>query len=236
MQERYGCRLCDKQYAKVYEPFHHGLCHICFRASTSWDQLIIWAHYLLAEDTMILDLRTDRPRAVAEQGKSPAISLKKQVRFPWKKPEAYLLTGYEALPLVSGEMVYSISEITATEDLSYLRFLITSSSSPLIDRPLVLMASPFALNIAQFAIKEEDLNPNLETIPQGGNHYARFGYRWTRILQSGGGLVEEEYLAQAATASGLALQSGETNGQLLRRFVLHRANQTLLDNGSTNHP
>ena len=141
------------------------------------------------------------------------------------------MTEYQIVNL-AGSVLYSRDLITQESDLIELRHLIAPLTSVLVPAPLVLVVSSVVVEIAaRLAIpnRDREMNPHLETLPSGWNIQARTGRGWTRILPiDSHGKTEREYLEHAALTCGMEMREGESTAQLVRRFLLHLAAQTLV--------
>ena len=185
------------------------------------------------EEALILDIRTDPPeRPITFYGKAPSIYYdvhEDRHLIKWSDPATFPVIGYQTLDLLTGEIERDV-EITKEEDLFYLRHLITPRESRLVPYPLVLVVSTVVADLAYQCVISgwagvNTRNPNLDTLPLGYSYHARVDRSWEGILQHDRGHTEREHLLHTCQVLGVKLEGTETPGMLLRRLVLHLAEQ-----------
>lgn len=230
MREKYGCKLCDTYYRKADQQwFKDGICADCRNAARSWNELLAWARKLVHEEPVILAITTEPAERPPDfSGRAPGIyydASRHRALIDWYKPETFRLLGYEVVTL-SGAVKRKVEHITTAEELAYVRHLVAPQPAP-----LVLMISPAAAEIAFVGAtageRARQMNPNLETLPMAWDYQARVGRTWKRILEIDNphGHTERDYLVYACQVCGVASEATVSIAHLLRRFVLHLAEQ-----------
>ncbi|SRR5579885_1563863 len=234
MRARYGCRLCDTYYRKEDQRwFRDGVCSRCQSAARSWNQLIDWARRLVVEQPLILDIFTEPAvRPIAFLGSAPNCYYDQATNkhlIEWWKPETYLLTGYQVMSLVTGELERKVEQLAREADVFELQHLISPQASALVPPPFVLMVSEVTADIVYHAVSrgtKRERSANLETLPRGYSYHARTGRAWTRILEvDSRGLDEREHLEKACVACGATISEKDSTAALLRKLVLRLAAQ-----------
>lgn len=240
MRAKYGCRLCDTYYRKEDQQwFQDGVCSRCQSAARSWNQLIEWARNQVDEEATILDITTAPPvRPIAFTGSAPDCYYDRATNthlIEWHKASAFQLTGYQLISLLTGGLVRDVPRLTAQEDVFELRHYMSPLASILVPPPRTLVVSQVVAELAYRAAHTTgERNPNLEVLPMAYHYQARIERSWSRILEvDARGKDERGHLEHAASVCGLHLEEGESTGQLLRRFVLHLAEQEMIEIGES---
>ena len=164
-----------------------------------WNQLIEWARQMVQEEPLILDIETEpSERPVAWTGRAADISYNEATNkhlIEWWKPETYLLTGYQAMSLVTGELASAVAR-----DIAHRGAFAGARKGKLNPN---LETLPLAYH----------------SQARTGRTWTRI------LEVDNRGHTECEHLTYAVRTCDLTVSDADSTAMLLRRFALHVAAQ-----------
>jgi hypothetical protein len=178
---------------------------------------IAWARVLVDNQAIVLDIRTQP-----------------DVHPYMEEPERPLLTGFTALDLGSGEVLYE-ADMTRREDLHYIGWLCCPEYSALDPSPNVIICYPSSLYAVRFELERNVkkglylFNPNLtevlvsahvDYVLVDGRPQSVYGWNDQTWFK---GWTARQALEHVCGLHGIDDASTESTVALLRRLVLHLA-------------